>query len=85
MKLKNCKKQWSIIVVLLSSFSGAASAHPGHTDIAAVHGKDIGVWVMHQIGMDSVLTILTMALVAVLVGGCALFRRRRPRRQLISS
>jgi hypothetical protein len=72
-------KRLSLVVGLLS-FSVTAIAHPGHNDVATVHGPGIGVWLAHQVNVDSVLTILMFAVVAALMGGRALFRRRRLRR-----
>jgi len=73
-------KTMSLFVSMLS-ISAAVNAHPGHSDVAAVHGNGFGVWLEHQLyNVDQLLTLAIMVLVIALTGGRTLFRRRRLRR-----
>lgn len=80
MELDKYYKRLSLVVGLLSLSATAVAAQPSHNDVATVHGPGIGAWLAHQVSVDSVLTILMFAAVAALMGGRALFRRRRARR-----
>lgn len=69
---------------VLSLLSAVVSAHPGHSDVTAVHGTGFGIWLVHQLyNKDVVLTLVVLAALAALTGG-RLFRggslrRRRSR------
>jgi hypothetical protein len=71
------------VILLFASF--ASIAHPGHSDVVAVHGNGFGVWLMHQMySMDFVLTFVVLAVLIALTGGRLFrtggqYRRRRSR------
>lgn len=74
MRLQNDKKAGLGICLWFASM--ATSAHPGHHDVATVHGDGFGVWLAHQLlGADQLLTMAILVVLAVLTG-VRLFRRR---------
>jgi hypothetical protein len=64
MKLTAC------FAVVVLQWSAIAVAHPGHSDVAAVHGDGLGVWLVHQLlDTDYLLTFVVFGVLVALTGG----------------
>ena len=73
--MKNFKKLVLAACVLATNL--AAGAHPGHGNVAAVHGHDFGAWLMHQFYDGYLLALAALGVLVALVAK-TLSTRRRP-------
>ena len=53
-----------------------AGAHPGHGDVAAVHGNDFGAWLMHQFYDGHLLALAALGTLVALAAKTLSARRR---------
>ena len=68
------KKKLTACLAVLLLHGVVAFAHPGHSDVAAVHGDGFGVWLTHQLlDTDNLLALVVFGVLVALTGG-RLFR-----------
>jgi hydrogenase/urease accessory protein HupE len=71
------KKLAAFFAAVLFLGSTIVFAHPGHSDVAAVHGDGFGVWLMHQLlDTDNLLALVVFGALLALTGGGLSFRAR---------